>query len=204
MTPTHQDAEEPWRFDTTIPARVSAIDDAMDRIMTAMREAGCARGIESDIDLAVREAIANAVTHGSREDPRKTVKISVAPDWDTLRRCRSRAMKKFGPGPGRLSIASKPARCHRGTSTRTSAFRTSRMTAHSALSRSSWSAAGSTMVRRAGTRLISRRRPSLLTMMSGTTLTSSGDRPTSSSARPRIPLRLWHRTSGGSQKSQPV
>ena len=97
MTPTHQDAEEPWRFDTTIPARVSAIDDAMDRIMTAMREAGCARGIESDIDLAVREAIANAVTHGSREDPRKTVKISVAPDWDTLRRCRSRAMKKFGP-----------------------------------------------------------------------------------------------------------
>ena len=43
MTPTHQDAEEPWRFDTTIPARMSAIDDAMDRIMTAMREAGCAR-----------------------------------------------------------------------------------------------------------------------------------------------------------------
>ena len=80
MTLTHQDAEDPIRFDATIPARVSAIDDAMDRIMRAMRQAGCARGIESDIDLAVREAIANAVTHGSRGDPRKTVRISVACD----------------------------------------------------------------------------------------------------------------------------
>ena len=83
MTFSHRDIEQPeqpLRFDATIPARVSAIDDAMDRIMTAMREAGCVGGIESDIDLAVREAIANAVKHGSQEDPRKTVKISMACD----------------------------------------------------------------------------------------------------------------------------
>lgn len=80
MMLTHQDPEEPMRFDAIIPARVSAIDDAMNRIMTAIRQAGCASGIESDIDLAVREALANAVTHGSRGDPRKTVRISAACD----------------------------------------------------------------------------------------------------------------------------
>ena len=92
MTLSHQHGAQPLRFDATHPARVSAIDDTMDRVMTAIRQAGCVRGIESDIDLALREAIANAVTHGSREDPRKTVRISVVCDEPdgilvTLRDC---------------------------------------------------------------------------------------------------------------------
>ena len=68
------------RLDDTMQARVSAIDEAMDRIMTTVRHARCVSEHEHDIDLAVREAIANAVKHGSHEDPDKTIRISVACD----------------------------------------------------------------------------------------------------------------------------
>ena len=41
---------------------------------------GCAKGKELEIETAMREALANAVTHGCREDPDKQVEFVVACD----------------------------------------------------------------------------------------------------------------------------
>ena len=68
------------RLDETMPARVSAIGETMDRIMATVRQGRCVREQEHDIDLAVREAVANAVRHGSHKDPDKTIRITSAGD----------------------------------------------------------------------------------------------------------------------------
>ena len=63
MKTANTEPELTLRLDDTMPARVSAIDEAMDRIMTTVRHARCVSEHEHDIDLAVREAIAE--TRGS-------------------------------------------------------------------------------------------------------------------------------------------
>ena len=82
MTPTTgvRDTKETIRLDETIPARVAAIGPAVDRIMAVVENAGYVPGKEHDVDLAVREAVTNAVVHGSRKDPGKHVHISVSCD----------------------------------------------------------------------------------------------------------------------------
>ena len=68
------------KLDETIEASVSAIAPIVDRIMKVVTEMKCANGDEHAIDLALREALANAVVHGCRQDPRNTVQVSVSCD----------------------------------------------------------------------------------------------------------------------------
>ena len=59
------------RLDVTVPGDVSAVTPAVERIMEIVREMGCAAGKEFDIELALSEALANAVEHGCAGDPSK-------------------------------------------------------------------------------------------------------------------------------------
>ncbi len=66
------------RFETALSADVKAISPAVDGIMKLVREMGCAADKEHDVELALREALANAVIHGCKNDPSKQVHCWVA------------------------------------------------------------------------------------------------------------------------------
>jgi len=67
-------------LDMTVTAEVKSITPAVKRIMEMAREMSCASGKEFEIELAVQEALANAVIHGCKEDPAKQVRIWVGCD----------------------------------------------------------------------------------------------------------------------------
>ncbi len=64
----------------TIAADVQAISPVVDRVMEIVREIQCAAGKEADVEMALREALANAIVHGARQDPAKRVEFCVGCD----------------------------------------------------------------------------------------------------------------------------
>jgi serine/threonine-protein kinase RsbW len=69
-------------FDVTLPAQISAISPVVTWIMRLVGELDYAAGKEFEIEMALREALANAVLHGCQEDPSKKVECSVSADRD--------------------------------------------------------------------------------------------------------------------------
>jgi serine/threonine-protein kinase RsbW len=70
------------RFELTLAGTVAAIEPAVQQILAVVATMGCGRGKELAIETAVREALANAVVHGCRDDPSKSVTISAYCDED--------------------------------------------------------------------------------------------------------------------------
>jgi len=68
------------RFEATIPGSVEAIPPVVERVMSVVEEMGCAEGSEFEIEVAVNEALANAVKHGCGHDPSKFVAVTVECD----------------------------------------------------------------------------------------------------------------------------
>jgi serine/threonine-protein kinase RsbW len=68
------------KLDVKIPAKKSAIDPVVQRVMAEVRKVPHAHGKEDAIELALTEALANAVVHGCKCDPGKTVECRVATD----------------------------------------------------------------------------------------------------------------------------
>jgi serine/threonine-protein kinase RsbW len=68
------------RVDVTLPGQIKAIGPAVDEVMAAVREMACAEGKEFEIELALHEALANAVVHGCAADPEKSVQVCAACD----------------------------------------------------------------------------------------------------------------------------
>jgi len=83
------------RLDVTVSADKRAIGPVVDRIMKIIAERNCAAGKEFEIETAVREAVANAVVHGAKEDPAKTVQV-----WVGCDESRSVIIGVRDPGPG--------------------------------------------------------------------------------------------------------
>jgi len=83
------------RLDVTVSANKRAIGPVVDRIMKIIAERNCAGGKEFEIETAVREALANAVVHGAKEDPSKTVQV-----WVGCDEARSVIIGVRDPGPG--------------------------------------------------------------------------------------------------------
>ncbi len=68
------------RVDLTIPGEVAAIPPAVERIMANVRAMGCGSGKEFEIEVALTEALANAVVHGCEHDPGKDVQVCAGCD----------------------------------------------------------------------------------------------------------------------------
>ena len=68
------------RVRVTLAADRKAVDPVVAQIMESVREMKCADGKEDAIELALQEALANAVVHGAKEDPTKVVECVVACD----------------------------------------------------------------------------------------------------------------------------
>ena len=68
------------RVRVALAADRKAVDQVVEQVMNAVREMKCVNGKEDAIELALQEALANAVVHGAKEDPSKTVECLVACD----------------------------------------------------------------------------------------------------------------------------
>ena len=61
---------------------VTNIGPVVERVVRHLKTHANVPGSEEDVDLALREAVANAVVHGNGRDPRKLVNIILASDED--------------------------------------------------------------------------------------------------------------------------
>jgi serine/threonine-protein kinase RsbW len=68
------------RVRVTLAADRKSVDPVVAQVMEAVRSIKCADGKEDDIELALQEALANAVVHGAKEDPSKVVECLVVCD----------------------------------------------------------------------------------------------------------------------------
>ena len=61
--------------DAWIPSEVSAISPLVDRLMRLIEGSHCVTGEEHAVELALREALSNAVVHGNRLNAHKLVHV---------------------------------------------------------------------------------------------------------------------------------
>ena len=62
-------------LERTLPSEVAAISPFVDKLMRLIRKFGCAAEGENDVEIALREALANAIIHGNHENPGKHVHV---------------------------------------------------------------------------------------------------------------------------------
>src|ERR1700678_2004058 len=79
----------------TLSADRKAVDPVVQEVMAVVRQMKGVDGKEDAIELALQEALANAVVHGAKEDPNKTVECIVAVEED-----RGLIIIVRDPGPG--------------------------------------------------------------------------------------------------------
>jgi serine/threonine-protein kinase RsbW len=71
-----------WKFHTVLPARVEKINPLVDHVLKEAFSLGCAQGKEMEIETALREALANAITHGCKSIPDAEVEICMGCEED--------------------------------------------------------------------------------------------------------------------------
>ena len=70
------------KLDFQLPGNVESIQPAVDEIMEVVGAQECATGSEFEVEVALLEALANAVTHGCQDDPSKKIEVCVACEVD--------------------------------------------------------------------------------------------------------------------------
>jgi serine/threonine-protein kinase RsbW len=75
---------DPAKLDLQVQVKFGAdrksVEPVVSQIMGSIRRMKCVDGKEDAIELALQEALANAVVHGAKEDPSKMVECLVACD----------------------------------------------------------------------------------------------------------------------------
>jgi serine/threonine-protein kinase RsbW len=94
MTIAHDHANPHIALECSLASEVAAISPFVDRLMLLLRNCGCIPEGESDVEIALREALANAVIHGNHEDRRKYVHVTCRCEPDEV----SIAVKDEGKG----------------------------------------------------------------------------------------------------------
>ena len=59
----------------SLPSKVAAISPFVDRLILLFRKCGCVSEGESEVEIALREALANAIIHGNHENSGKHVHV---------------------------------------------------------------------------------------------------------------------------------
>ena len=93
--PAKSDPASSTQFEVALPADIGAISPVVDWVMRLVTELGYARGKEFEIELSLREALANAILHGCKGDPAKKIECSVSGDKE-----RGIHIVVRDPGPG--------------------------------------------------------------------------------------------------------
>jgi serine/threonine-protein kinase RsbW len=84
----------------TIPSKVEAIEPLMEKLGPVI-SSNLPLGEDAQVDLALREALANAVIHGNRLDSRKKVHVSCFP----RKGCVDLIVRDEGPGFDLAAVA---------------------------------------------------------------------------------------------------
>ena len=63
-----------------LEARIESIPPFVEEVMQIVESMGCAAGRERHVEVALLEALANAVQHGAKNDPTKLIECCVACD----------------------------------------------------------------------------------------------------------------------------
>jgi serine/threonine-protein kinase RsbW len=63
-------------LERSLPSEVEAISPFVDELMVLIRKCGCVPEGETGVEIALREALANAIIHGNHENPRKYVHVT--------------------------------------------------------------------------------------------------------------------------------
>jgi serine/threonine-protein kinase RsbW len=75
MTIAHNQIGPCIELEHSLPSELAAISPFVDRLMLLLRKCGCVPQGESDVEIALREGLGNAIIHGNRENSRKRVYI---------------------------------------------------------------------------------------------------------------------------------
>jgi serine/threonine-protein kinase RsbW len=75
MTIAHNQGAPCIELEHSLPSEAAAISPFVDRLMVLLRKCGCVSQGESDVEIALREALANAIIHGNHENPQKQVYV---------------------------------------------------------------------------------------------------------------------------------
>jgi len=94
-----------FELERSLPSKVAAISPFVDRLMLMFRNCGCVPEGESGVEIALREALANAIIHGNHENPRKLVHVRCRCELDEI----SIAVKDEGRGFDVTKIADPTA-----------------------------------------------------------------------------------------------
>ena len=70
------------RLRVTLAADRNAVEPVVEQVMSVVRQINGLVGKEEAIELALQEALANAVIHGAKEDPSKIVECLVSSDQE--------------------------------------------------------------------------------------------------------------------------
>lgn len=65
----------PLIYSDVFPSCLDSVDAVIQRVTTKLDELGCLNGHSSEIDLALREALINAVKHGNQGNRNKRVEL---------------------------------------------------------------------------------------------------------------------------------
>ena len=74
-----------WTHEQTIPSRTTATADIVDALLAQLRRDEWEPHDVFGIHMAVEEALVNAITHGNKEDPGKTVCVRLQSSPQRLR-----------------------------------------------------------------------------------------------------------------------
>ena len=62
-------------FSETIPSQIEMLEPVVSRTMKVLSKHDCLNGHASAAELALREALANAIIHGNKAEPKKRVQL---------------------------------------------------------------------------------------------------------------------------------
>ena len=86
------ETSSPLHFEVTLSAEVTSISPAVGWIMRLVGELEYTSGKEFEIEMAFREALANAVVHGCKADPPRKLNVRLraiamqgSPSWFAIR-----------------------------------------------------------------------------------------------------------------------
>jgi serine/threonine-protein kinase RsbW len=83
------------KLQKSLEGRIEAIPPFVDGLMSIVQSVGCAAGREREVEVALIEALANAVQHGCNNDPTKMIEVCVGCDES-----RGLLIVIRDPGPG--------------------------------------------------------------------------------------------------------
>ena len=75
MTVAHNQGGPCIELERSLPSEVAAISPFVHKLMLLFRKCGCLSQGDSDVEIALREALANAIIHGNHQNPGKHVHV---------------------------------------------------------------------------------------------------------------------------------